>query len=300
MSGYGLNGTEQFSRMAKKYTGIAPAARRVCDREQETSMADTSMKCTPDAGPENDAEFVERYGERIGAGQSAVIYARDGIVAKVYREGQPRKQVFQEAFTLAVVGDMGIPAPRVYGVETFRGRTTLLMDQVRGDSLLDIMQKYPEKAGELTDRVVELQVAMHKVQSTEFRPIKLVILGTIVASPGLTDAEKERLVTILAGLPDGLSICHGDFHHGNILVENGTYRIIDWAEVAVGDAAADASRTYMDLLMTGGDDAEQYLAKYCVASGKTREEILAWLPVVAGSMYGYLGEQYKKVLRPLF
>jgi thiamine kinase-like enzyme len=174
------------------------------------------------------------------------------------------------------------------------------MDQVRGETLLDMMQKSPEKAGECMDKVVGLQVAMHKVQSTEFRPIKLVILGTIVASPGLVPEEKERLAKQLAGLPDGLSICHGDFHHGNILYENGNYRIIDWAEVAVGDPAADASRTYMDLLMTGGDDAEQYLAKYCAASGKTREEILAWLPVVAGSMYGYLGEAAKKVLRPLF
>jgi aminoglycoside phosphotransferase len=263
-------------------------------------MADTSLRHTPDAQPENDEEFVKRYGERIGAGQSAVIYARDGIVAKVYREGQPRKQVFQEAFTLAVVGDMGIPAPKVYGVETFRGRTTLFMDPGRGETLLDMMQKPPETAGECMDKVVGLQVAMHKVQSTEFRPIKLVILGTIVASPSLVPEEKERLAKQLAGLPDGLSICHGDFHHGNILSENGTWRIIDWAEVAVGDPAADASRTYMDLLMTGGDDAEQYLAKYCAASGKTREEILAWLPVVAGSMYGYLGEGAKKVLRPLF
>ncbi|MFA5237730.1 MAG: aminoglycoside phosphotransferase family protein, partial [Methanoregula sp.] len=98
-------------------------------------MADTSFSTTTNAQEKDDGEFVKRYGGRIGAGQSAVIYARDGIVAKVYREGQPKKQVFQEAFTLAVVGDMGIPVPGVYGVETFLGRTTLLMDQVRGESL---------------------------------------------------------------------------------------------------------------------------------------------------------------------
>ena len=266
---------------------------------KETIMADTSFMTT-NAQPGNDGEFVKRYGEQIGAGQSAVIYARDGIVAKVYREGQPRKQVFQEAFTLAVVGDMGIPAPKVYGVETFLGRTTLLMDQVRGDTLMDIVRKHPEKTDECMDKVVELQIAMHKVQSTEFRPIKLVIGGTIIASPGLTKDEKERLAKILYSLPDGFSICHGDFHHGNILIENGTCRIIDWAEVAVGDPAADAARTYMDLLLGSRDDAERYLAKYCAASGKTRDEILAWLPVVAGSMYGYLSDDIKKILRPLF
>ncbi|OPX62191.1 MULTISPECIES: phosphotransferase family protein [unclassified Methanoregula] len=262
-------------------------------------MADTCIEA-PGGGEEHEEEFVKRYGERIGAGQSAVIYARDGIVAKVYRTGQPRKQVFQEAFTLAVVGDNNIPAPRVYGVETFRNRTALLMDQVRGDTLMDIMLRDPAKMEECTDRVVELQAAMHKVQTTEFRPIKLVLYGTIMISPGLRQAEKDRLFALMAQLPDGYSICHGDFHHGNILLENGVYRIIDWAEVAVGDPAADAARTYMDLILGGRGLEEMYLQKYCRATGRTREEILAWLPVMAGSMYGFLPEKARQVLRPLF
>ncbi len=262
-------------------------------------MGDGSYSATG-AESQNEREFEKRYGERIGAGQSAVIYARDGIVAKVYREGQPRKQVFQEAFTLAVVGEMGIPAPGVYGVETFLGRTALLMEQVKGDSLWDIVQKFPEKAEECMDKVVDLQIAMHRAQTTEFRPIKLVILGTIIGSPGLSEEEKERLIKKLAGLPDGYSICHGDFHHGNILVANGVFRIIDWAEVAIGDPAADAARTYMDLLPGNRHDAEMYLAKYSAASGKTRDEILSWLPVIAGSLYGFLSEDHRKILRALF
>jgi len=141
---------------------------------------------------------------------------------------------------------------------------------------------------------------MHKVETTEFRPIKLVLFGTILSSPGLTPDEKDRLVKQMAPLPDRYSICHGDFHHGNILVENGVYRIIDWAEVACGDPAADAARTYMDLIVGGGGLEEMYLSKYCAASGKTREEVLAWLPIMAGSMYGFMPEKAKQRLRPLF
>jgi len=262
-------------------------------------MADTSIDATGERS-EHEEEFVKRYGERIGAGQSAVIYARNGIVAKLYRSGQPRKQVYQEAFTLAVVGDNGLPAPRVFGVETFCDRTALLMEQIRGDTLMDIMAASPDRTEECTDKVVELQVAMHKVETTEFRPIKMVLYGTIMVSEGLTQHEKDRLVKQMAPLREGYSICHGDFHHGNILVENGVYRIIDWAEVACGDPAADAARTYMDLILGGGRLAEMYLSKYCAASGRTREEILAWLPIMAGSMYGFLPEKAKQILRPLF
>ena len=140
-----------------------------------------------------DDEFVRRYGEEIGSGQSAVIYAKDGIAAKVYREGQPRKQVYQEAFTLAIVKDCGIPSPEIFGVETFGGRTALLMEKIDGMSLWDLALKNPDRAEEYMDKVVELQIAMHKIYTTEFRPIKLVLMGTISMSPGITDEEKKRL-----------------------------------------------------------------------------------------------------------
>jgi hypothetical protein len=250
---------------------------------------------------ENDEEFRKRYGEQVGSGMSAVVYARDGRVAKVYREGQPPRQVFQEAFTLVAVEEQGIPVPNVYGVETFLGRTTLIMDQVNGESLADVMLRSTEKTGECLDTVVELQVAMHKVTSTHFRPIKLVLTGNILAAPGLDDADRKKLLAMLEKLPDGFSILHGDFHGGNILVDGTGYKIIDWAEVAVGDPAADVARSYMDYLMMGRKDlSEMHLQKYCAATGISRETILAWLPVMAGSLCGFLSPETQKILRPLF
>ena len=262
-------------------------------------MADTRTDAP--GGGEKDEEFRKRYGELLGSGMSAVVYARDGIVAKVYREGQPRRQVYQEAFTLVAVEEQGVPVPKVYGVETFRGRTTLIMDQVKGESLADVIDKSPEKTGECMDKVVELQAAMHKVGSTHFRPIKLVLTGNILSAPGLEDAERQKLLAMLEKLPDGFAILHGDFHGGNILFDGTDYRIIDWAEVALGDPAADVARSCMDYLIMGRKDLSGiYLQKYCDATGMSRDSVLAWLPVMAGALYGFLSEDAQKVLRPLF
>ncbi|NLD57006.1 MAG: aminoglycoside phosphotransferase family protein [Methanomicrobiales archaeon] len=250
---------------------------------------------------ENDEEFRKRYGELVGSGMSAVVYARDGKVAKVYRSGQPPRQVFQEAFTLAAVEESGIPVPKVYGVETFLGRTTLIMDQVKGESLADVMLRSPAKTSECMDKVVELQVAMHKASTTSFRPIKLVLAGNILSAPGLNEPERKKLLAMLEKLPDGFAILHGDFHGGNILFDGTRYKIIDWAEVAIGDPAADVARSYMDYLLTNRKDlSEMHLAKYCAATGILPEKILAWLPVMAGSLYGFLSPESRKILRPLF
>ncbi|MDO9549365.1 MAG: aminoglycoside phosphotransferase family protein [Methanoregula sp.] len=264
-------------------------------------MADTNSGTSRNAAPDNDDEFKKRYGEQVGSGMSAIVYARDGIVAKVYRSGQPSRQVFQEAFTLAAVAEHGIPAPKVYGVETFHGRTALLMDQVKGESLSDIMVRSPEKISECLDKVVDLQVAMHKVISSHFRPIKLVLRGNILVAPVLVDAEREQLLSLLSALPDGFAVLHGDFHGGNILFDGSSYKIIDWAEVALGDPAADVARSYMDYLLMGRKDlSEMYLAKYSASTGISEEKVLAWLPVMAGSLYGFLSDDAKKILRPLF
>ena len=264
-------------------------------------VAETDPSKSRHATPESDGEFTQRYGEQVGSGMSAVVYARDGIVAKVYRAGQPSRQVFQEAFTLAAVAEHGIPAPRVYGVETFHGRTVILMDQVKGESIMDMMLRSAEKTSECLDRVVELQVAMHRVNSSHFRPIKLVLMGNIAVAPGLDDEDRKQLLSLLSTLPDGLAVLHGDFHGGNILFDGSTYSIIDWAEVALGDPAADVARSYLDyLFMDRKDLAEMHLAKYCAATGISKDSVLAWLPVMAGSLCGYLPERSNMLLRTLF
>ncbi|HWQ09925.1 MAG TPA: phosphotransferase [Holophaga sp.] len=250
--------------------------------------------------PVDDGAFRERYGDLAGMGQSAVIYSRDGVVAKVYRDHQPRTDAFMEAFHLAKVGDLGIPVPKVYGVETFQGRTVVLMDQVRGKALHELDGGDPERMGGSIDKVVEMQVAMHRTFVTNFVSLKADLGGKILSSPALSADEKDRLGAMLVDLPDGSVICHGDFHGGNILYDGATYKIIDWMEVTCGSPAGDACRTYMDYSMLWKDVAEQYLRKYCAASGLSRSDILAWLPVTAGSLYGYIAEAWRKELRPLF
>jgi len=263
-------------------------------------MTDNDKKNTLYADIGDDKEFCDRYGERIGIGMSAVIYASKGIAAKVFREGQSRRQAFQEAFTMAAVEDLMIPAPKVFGVETFGNRNVLLMDHIKGISLLDMMIQDPKKTDECIDMAVKLQAKMHQSISSDFRPLKMVLKGNIIASPSLSKEEKERLLIMLSELPEGDAICHGDFHGGNILFDGKTCLIIDWAEVACGAPAADACRSYLDYSMGEMKYEEIYLEKYCASTGRTKEEVMVWLPVVAGSIYGYISNEAKKITRKYF
>lgn len=56
--------------------------------------------------------------------------------------------------------------------------------------------------------------------------------------------------------------------------------------------APDSSELYENISrkISGGDKPdlmEAYLAKYCELMGINRDEVLRWLPVQAGMLYGY-------------
>ena len=76
--------------------------------------------------------------------------------------------------------------------------------------------------------------------------------------------------------------------------------MFDWAEVACGVPEADACRSYLGCYISQVGAEEIYLKKYCAATGRKRDDILAWLPVVAGSTYGFLSPKAKEIIRPLF
>jgi Ser/Thr protein kinase RdoA (MazF antagonist) len=95
--------------------------------------------------------------------------------------------------------------------------------------------------------------------------------------------KKDRLLEILAALPDGDTLCHGDFHPNNIICGDVGYYIIDWVDVSNGCPAADVCRAYLLFSLYWPEAAELYLNAYCSKSKLRREEVLKWLPVVAAA-----------------
>jgi hypothetical protein len=67
----------------------------------------------------------------------------------------------------------------------------------------------------------------------------------IKRSARLEDRTKERILGVLKDLPDGDSLCHGDFHPGNIICDKDSRYLIDWVGASRGDFCADVAHTYV-------------------------------------------------------
>lgn len=79
------------------------------------------------------------------------------------------------------------------------------------------------------------------------------------------------------GPPDVL--LHHDFHHGNVLWDDGRVSgVVDWNEARVGPALCDVGYCSVDLAMTHGlDAAERFADAYTAATGTRLDDLRPWL-----------------------
>jgi hypothetical protein len=66
-------------------------------------------------------------------------------------------------------------------------------------------------------------------------------------------------------------------------MSNDKVTIIDWVDASAGDIRADVCRTYLLYSDLSAEVAELYLRLYCEKSGLPKDEILQWIPILAGA-----------------
>ena len=94
---------------------------------------------------------------------------------------------------------------------------------------------------------------------------------------GSTTDDRHEMTSLIASLPDGDCVLHGDFHPNNILItEDNTPVIIDFMNVCYGTKSFDIARTYFLINQYDVPLANDYLCKM----GVTEEEIKEYIQVI--------------------
>jgi aminoglycoside phosphotransferase (APT) family kinase protein len=240
--------------------------------------------------------FAARFGDLVGRGAQAAVYARDNVAVKVYNAGYPKEYVFYEAAVMGFVEATGIPMSKPYEVLNVDGQMCLKMSRVTGHSVYDVMAGEPDRKTELMDDLVRLQMDIHAQQILLPVPLKPKLKEMIAHNGHLDVARKRAILALCEEMPDGNALCHGDFRGDNVMFHDGVYWVIDWIEAAKGDPLLDVCHSYVVCALGGTELAEFYLARYCAASGAKREDVLRWLPIQAGSVYGAISDHFNAAL----
>lgn len=180
-------------------------------------------------------------------------------VAKVPNDGTPSSWIRHEARFTAAVWALGVPAHRLVGVEQHDAKSVSIYERIIGPTLWSVIVAEPDRAGEHGAMLGELHASVLAVVP----PVSLPRQGDRLrcklrrASAAFEVSYTESIAHVPSEA-QAMSLCHGDFHPGNVVMSPTGPVIVDWFDACRGDAAADIARS--SLLLGGGLTNSNHLA----------------------------------------
>jgi uncharacterized protein (TIGR02172 family) len=230
-------------------------------------------------------------------GRTAEIFSWDkDHVLKLYFDWCPSHWVEYEARIAHAVHTAGIPTPAAGEIVEVNGRRGLIYERVEGISMLEDLNSHPWKLPRHARSLAELQLKIHRQSITGLPSYKEQLRHAISTTKHLTEDLRARCLQLLTSLPEGKTLCHGDYHPGNILLTANGPVVIDWMTTSSGSNWADVARTCL-LLTIGPKGAgkqvspvlrtaiqlyyRMYLNRYLGAVPDLNNELAHWAPVIA-------------------
>ena len=225
----------------------------------------------------------ETIGRLLAVGNVADVFECGSQVLKLYRSAVRKPTPFREAAIHATVETMGLPVPAVWGVQEVDGRWGIVFDRISEPSFAKGMQEDPRLVLECLEILVRLHARIHTHPAHELGSLKLRLAANIASTGLLDEPRKQTLLSLLAEMPKGDRLCHGNFHPINVLGQTSHPLVIDWPDACRGDPSADVCRSYLLLKLHAAEIAEPYLDAYCRITNVSRATIVGWLPYVAAA-----------------
>jgi len=191
---------------------------------------------------------------KIAEGREAEIFEWEGGYAlRLMRDGHGSEAVERQAQALRVAHDVGVAVPAPIETAVVDGRHGLVMERVDGDDLFEVIGSKPWTVWSVGAVTGRLQAELHGVAAPATLPnLKEGLAGAIETSDLVPERVREFALGVLAELPDGDRLCHGDLHPGNMIeTPDARHVIIDWSNACAGDPHADVART--ELMIKLGD-----------------------------------------------
>jgi Ser/Thr protein kinase RdoA (MazF antagonist) len=175
----------------------------------------------------------------LGRGRLAEVFEwGDGQVLKLFASDRSKSAVDEEARIGRLVHEAGVPTPATGEVVELEGRLGIVYERVHGASMLSLMPKQPWRLVRYAHALAALQASVHEHSVdglvSQRDTIRASILRAKVDEP-LREAAHDRL----SQLPEGRSLCHGDFHPDNVLMASAGPVVIDWTNACTGNRIGD-------------------------------------------------------------
>ncbi len=184
---------------------------------------------------------------KVAEGREAEMFAwGDGKILRLLRNVGAQDRLQREAAAMEAARSRGVRVPAVHSLTTVEGRPGMVMERIEGPDLLALVGRRPWKIFWGGRILGDAHAQLHAASASSRLPaLKATLKQCIESYDRLPEQLARFALQLLDELPDGDSLCHGDFHPGNILMAGETPVVIDWTNATQGDPDADVARTLL-------------------------------------------------------
>lgn len=184
---------------------------------------------------------------KLGEGREAELFdLGEGRVLRLYRSVKADDEALHQADLLRQIAALGIRVPLVYEVVTVMERPGIVMERLDGPDLLTDVARRPWRVLHIGAVCGRLHARVNGAHAPSIVPKLQDRLRERIAHSELVPARyAAAALEALSRLPEAETLCHFDFHPGNVIMSGGEPVVIDWSIAASGPAEADVAQSQL-------------------------------------------------------
>lgn len=190
--------------------------------------------------------------ELIGEGGNGAVYRLDeDTIVKVYKSKVGLEEIDREREYARTAFMNGIPSVIAYDMVKVGESYGVVFEMLKSDTLGHAMRDDPSKIMDYTDQYVALAKKLHTTEMPDgsigrVQDIYHRLIDNL--TKWCSDEEIALLHGIVDEIPDANTVIHGDFHPGNIMLNNDELVLIDMPGISMGPAICDLVTVYRDMI----------------------------------------------------
>lgn len=181
-----------------------------------------------------------QYGKKLGVGNTATVYEwKEDKVLKLFHQGYPREAVEKEFNNARMINSLDFAKAKAYELISCEEQLGIIYDKLEGETLLDWVLRTGDVEG-CAVHMAKLHKQIIRNKISNIPNYKEFLKDNTVNLPM---SKQKEVLNMLDNLSEANTLCHGDFHPGNIFISNDSTMIIDFMNVCHGDYLYDVART---------------------------------------------------------
>lgn len=241
----------------------------------------------------------------LGKGGNGTVYRLDDeTIVKVYRPDHSIEAIDRERTYAKAAFVAGIPSVIAYDMVKVGDSYGVVYEAMNSDTLSHAIANDPEHLDEYVAKYVALAKKLHSTPLgdtvTTLKDFLMSRADSAFMHEHLKQNEIDVLKDIITSMADSNTLVHGDFHPGNIMLQDGELMLIDMGEVTRGVPIYDIATVFRDLISAPRNNSDIIEQSVGLKAEKCIEVGQKFLAMYSGITDPAQFEQYMKMLGLLY